>query len=255
MTDTLLVEILTEELPPKALRLLGEVFVSQLVADLDQGGFLAPASSHRFFATPRRLAAMITEVAAQAPDSEVLVKGPSVKAGLDSTGKATAALLGFAKKRGVVVEALERISDGKQEVFAHRDLAKGGRLETHLDIKVEAALKKLSIPKVMRWGDGDAQFVRPVHGLVMMHGSRVMPGEVLGLKSTNQTLGHRFLSAGRITLAHANDYERALREHGKVVASFEVRRDEIVRKLNKVAGDGVELVTNDALIDEITALV
>ena len=255
MTDTLLVELLTEELPPKALRVLGATFARELAADLKEDGFLAPSSTDEFFATPRRLTALITDVAEQAADSEVLVKGPSVKAGLDSNGKPTPALLGFAKKRGVAVEALERITDGKQEVFAHRDLAKGGHLETNLALKVEAALKKLPIPKVMRWGDGDAQFVRPVHGLVMMHGSRVVPGEVLGLKSTNKTRGHRFLSAGPIALKHAGDYERALREEGKVVASFEARRSEIVRTLNAVAGAGVELVATDTLLDEIAALV
>ena len=108
------------------------------------------------------------------------------------------------------METLERISDGRQEVFAHRDCAKGGRLDADLGLKVEAALKKLPIPKVMRWSSGDAQFVRPVHGLVMMHGLRVVPGEVLGLKSSNRTLGHRFLSSEPITLGHAADYERAL---------------------------------------------
>ena len=254
MTNTLLVELLTEELPPKALRLLGEVFLRELAAELDQDGFLAPAGTHEFFATPRRLAALITGVAAQAPDSEVLVKGPSVKAGLDSNGKPTPALLGFARKRGVAVETLERISDGRQEVFAHRDCAKGGRLDADLGLKVEAALKKLPIPKVMRWSSGDAQFVRPVHGLVMMHGLRVVPGEVLGLKSSNRTLGHRFLSSEPITLGHAADYERALRDEGNVIASFGKRRSAIERMLTQTAGKHAGIASDDALLDEVTAL-
>src|SRR3990170_5063269 len=127
MEATLLVELLTEELPPKSLADLSTSFRDALLGDLRRGGFLAESSASRAFATPRRLAVLVTEVLELAPDSEVIVKGPSVKAGLDRTGKPTKALLGFARKRGVAVEALERINDG--QVFAHRDLAKGGRLD------------------------------------------------------------------------------------------------------------------------------
>jgi glycyl-tRNA synthetase beta chain len=207
-------------------------------------------------ATPRRLAILISKVRGVAPDSEVLVKGPSVKAGLDVNGKPTGALLGFAKKRGVPAEQLIRISDGKQEVFAHRDLAKGGRLETNLDVKVESALKALPIPKVMRWGDGDAQFVRPVHGLVMLHETRVVPGTVLGLKSGNRTRGHRFMSEGEIVIASADGYEATLADKGMVIADFAKRRAAIESRLRSEAERlGAGLGDYQDLLDEVTALV
>jgi glycyl-tRNA synthetase beta chain len=193
MEATLLVELLTEELPPKSLARLSEAFRDALVAELKQDGFVDASDGARALATPRRLAILLPKVREVAPDSEVLVKGPSVKAGLDANGEATQALIGFARKRGIAPEQLIRIHDGKQEVFAHRDLAKGSRLETNLELKVEEALKALPIPKVMRWGNGGAQFVRPIHGLIMLHGVRVVEGTVLGLRAGNRTRGHRFM--------------------------------------------------------------
>src|SRR4026208_427783 len=152
MEATLLVELLTEELPPRSLSKLSHVFGTSLCDDLRNDGFLSDLSVIRVFATPRRLAISISNVKGAAPDSEVVVKGPAVKSALDTSGKPTQALLGFAKKRGVSVDQLVRVSDGKQEVFAHRDLAKGGHLNTNLELKVEGALKRLPIPKMMRWG-------------------------------------------------------------------------------------------------------
>ncbi|MBI4204322.1 MAG: glycine--tRNA ligase subunit beta [Betaproteobacteria bacterium] len=256
MESTLLVELLTEELPPKSLARLSTAFRDLLVADLMQNGFLSSDSAARALATPRRLAVTISHVRDAAPDSEVLVKGPSVKAGLDSGGKSTAALLGFAKKRGVPVERLIRVSDGKQEVFAHRDFVKGGLLETSLDVAVDAALKKLPISKVMRWGDRDTEFVRPVHGIVMLHGSRAVPGRVLGLESGNRTRGHRFMSNGEIMLSSADEYETRLRDEGRVIADFAERRAEIERLLKTEAARlGAALGAFEDLLDEVTALV
>ena len=253
-TASLLVEILTEELPPRALRLLGEVFARELTADLKLNGFLADTSTHTFFATPRRLAVLVTEVAEQARDKEDKVKGPSVSIGLDSNGKPTPALIGFAKKRGIPVERLERVTDGKQEIFIHRDLAKGGRLDTNLDLKVEAALDKLPSPKMMRWGNGDAQFARPAHGLVMMHGSRVVAGSVLGLTSGNTTLGHRFLSKGAIKIPAADRYEATLEKQGVIIPSFD-KRKQLIRTALAAAAKGSKPLWDDALLDEVTALV
>jgi len=253
--DTLLVELLTEELPPKALKSLSETFTQALAADLDQRNFLAEGSETHAFGTPRRLAAIITKVRAQAPDKLMELSGPSVKVALDSEGKPTQALLGFARKQGVDVSKLERQNTPKGEVFVYRTLAKGGSLATGLDLTVESALRKLPVPKIMRWGDGDAQFVRPIHGLLMMHGAQAVTGEVLGISSTNRTLGHRSLSAKPIVLKHAEDYEHALRTDGKVEPEFTKRRQRIVQALAKVAGKGTELVAGDALLDEITALV
>ena len=255
--DTLLIELRTEELPPKALARLGKTFADSLADDLRREKFLTPDSRTHWYATPRRLAVEITDVREQAPDSEVVVKGPSVKAGLDANGAPTPALIGFARKRGVAVDALVRVGDGKQEVFAHHDMAKGGCLGANLAAKVEEALKGLPVPKVMRWGDGEAQFVRPVHGLLMLHGERVIPGEVLGLASAPVTRGHRFLSRGEIQLAHAREYESVLEGQGRVIASFAKRRALIEEQLTAYAqAHGVRLNERYGdLLDEVTALV
>ncbi len=256
MGAPLLVELLTEELPPKSLARLSASFRDALVADLKRDGFLAETSASRAFATPRRLAVLVTEVREQAPDSEVIVKGPSVKAGLDMNGRPSGALLGFAKKRGIAVGALERINDGKQEVFAHRDRVRGGSLDGMLDAKVEAALKGLPVPKMMRWGSGEAQFVRPVHGLVMLHGDRLVPGRVLGVDSANVTRGHRFMGKSEIVLANAEEYETRLASEGMVIADFAARRAQIERLLLDAAGQhGASLGEYRDLLDEVTALV
>ena len=256
MDATLLVELLTEELPPRSVSKLCSALGSSLYTDLRSDGFLGEASAIRLFATPRRLAISISNVKEVAPDSEIVAKGPAVKSGLDASGNPTQALLGFAKKRGVSVDQLVRVNDGKQEVFAHRDLAKGSHLGTSLGLKVEDALKHLPIPKLMRWGSGDAQFVRPVHGLVMLHGANVVPGKVLGLESGNRTRGHRFMSSGEIVVGSADAYETTLLGKGKVVAGFPERRAMIEAALKAEAqrrraglGDYADL------LDEVTALV
>ena len=256
MEATLLVELLTEELPPKSLARLGKSFADSLTADLRTAGFIADTSSARWFATPRRLAVSVTHVRDVAPDKEVVIKGPPAKAGYDAEGKPTQALLGFAKQRGISVDALIRINDGKREVFAHRDLARGGQLATNLELMVGDALKALPIPKVMRWGADDAQFVRPVHGLVMLHGSRVVPGTVLGATSGNRTAGHRFMGKQDIKLAEADQYEGVLRDEGMVIADFEVRRSEVERQLKAEAErQHAGLGPYEDLLDEVTALV
>ncbi len=255
-TDSLLVELLTEELPPKSLRVLGEAFANRILDFLVQIQLKTRDPRElRIFTTPRRLAVLIPDVLAKGQDRPMEITGPSVKVGLGADGKPTPALLGFAKKNGVGIEDLIQMDTPKGKVFACRTVVQGAQLEAILAPNVEDALKRLAIPKIMRWGSGNAEFVRPVHGLMMLHGSRVIPGEVLGMKSSNRTLGHRFLSTGPIALKNANDYERALREKGKVVASFAARRAEIIEALGRVAGKGIELVATDALFDEITALV
>src|SRR5512134_2968850 len=251
MQENLLVELLTEELPPKSLARLGESFSEGLAKDLRQGGFLTAQSKVTWYATPRRLAVHITDVLKKAPDAEVLRKGPSVKSGLDAKGAPTPALVAFAKQRGVPVDTLVRINDGKQEVFAHRDLASGSWLETNLDLNVEAALKRLPVAKLMRWGSGEAEFVRPVHGLIMLHGHHVVPGKVLGLASGNRTLGHRFLGGGELTISHPDEYARLLEEKGAVVPGFEARMERIRRELEAKAG-GARLAAGEELLTEVT---
>jgi glycyl-tRNA synthetase beta chain len=251
----LLVELLVEELPARALLPISTRFADELLRDLAQDGFCAPDATVIPYATPRRLAVRIEGVLARAPDREVIVKGPSVKSGLAADGTPAGALAGFAKKRGVPVEALERMSDGKQEIFIHRDVATGGELRTSLDLKVGAALEKAAANfKVQRWGDGDAAFVRPVRGLVMLHGTEVIEGEVLGRSAGRTTVGHRFLSRGTISLAHADEYETRLEREGRVVARFARRLATIRERIADLAG-GATIAADDALFEEVTGLV
>ncbi|MFO1364312.1 MAG: glycine--tRNA ligase subunit beta [Burkholderiales bacterium] len=253
-TAPLLVELLTEELPPKALRVLGYAFADALVTDLREDGFVPSDGKFTVFASPRRLGVLIDDVVARSPDKPVEFKGPSVKVGLSADGSPTQALMHFARKQGVSVDQLTRVQDGKQELFVYRAMAAGSELATSLDAKIEAALGRLPTPKAMRWGERDVEFVRPARGLVMLHGERVVPGKVLGLESGRVTRGHRFLGAGAITLAHAGDYERALERDGKVIANFE-RRARAVRERLAAAAGGATVAADDALFDEVTALV
>jgi glycyl-tRNA synthetase beta chain len=223
------------------------MFGSVVLGDLLKGKFLAEGAVARTFATPRRLAVLIRNVAGRSPDMEREIQGPS-------TGAPGQAVSGFARKSGVAVEALVKQQMPKGEIYVARVRTSGRALDAVLSTAVEDALKRLPAPKLMRWGSGEAQFVRPVHGLVMLHGSRIVPGHVLGVESSNKTLGHRFLSGGAIVLKHADDYERALRDTGKVIVDLAGRRAEIAKQLERIAG-GAMLVVNDALLDEIAALV
>jgi glycyl-tRNA synthetase beta chain len=166
---------------------LGAHFASSVRDELVAHGLVAKtAAVNSHLVTPRRLAVLISSVSAQAELQEREVQGPS-------TSAPQAAAAGFAKKHGLAVEALQRQSTPKGEVFVARIKAGGASLETVLAGVIDKSLKKLPIPKMMRWGDGDEQFVRPVHGLVMLHGEQVIPGKVLGLSSGKQTRGHRFM--------------------------------------------------------------
>ncbi|HWM42447.1 MAG TPA: glycine--tRNA ligase subunit beta, partial [Burkholderiales bacterium] len=249
MEATLLVEVLTEELPPKSLRLLSEAFAHRLLNDLIKRQLQLRVPGTKSFGTPRRLAVLIPEVEAVGEDRETEVTGPSVKAPAE-------AIAGFAKKQGVAIDSLERKATEKGEVVLAKLKIKGLVLEKVLPSLVEDALKSLPIPKVMRWGDGDAKFVRPVHGLVMMHGKSVVPGRVLGLESTNHTRGHRFMGKGEIPLASADEYEAKLKNEGMVIADFAARRVEIERQLKAEAGrEKAGLGAYEDLLDEVTALV
>ena len=253
--QTLVVELLTEELPPKALARLGQTFGDTLTKALAQEDFLGPGSESRWFATPRRLAAQITNVRDVAPDKSIELAGPSIKVGLDGAGKPTPALLGFARKNGVAPEALEQRDTPKGRAFFLRTTMRGSALAASVEAKVGAALRALPIPKMMRWGAGDAEFVRPVHGLVIMHGTRVIPGRIMGVESGATTQGHRFRSAGGVTLDNADEYADALKRRGHVIASFAERRARIVDALRTAAGSGAEAMADDALLDEVTSIV
>ncbi|MHB8346245.1 MAG: glycine--tRNA ligase subunit beta [Acidiferrobacterales bacterium] len=242
--DSLLVELLTEELPPKSLQRLADAFAAGVMEGLGQNAVLLPDSTHQVFATPRRLAVVATGVLERQPDRIVERRGPPVGAGYDPSGKPTPALCGFARSCGVEPDSLERCSGEKGEYFVYRSKQKGEPLDRLLAAIVEASLKKLPAAKLMRWGSGEVEFVRPVHGLVMMRGTRVVTGEVFGLRSGKVTMGHRFLSPGKLTIPHAGRYADTLRRKGYVIASFPERRREIERKLRKAA----EKVRNGSLV-------
>lgn len=231
---SLLVELLTEELPPKSLKRLSEAFRDAVYEALGGLAFLTPDSRAQAFATPRRLAVRVTSVLARQPDRVMERRGPAVAAGLDAAGKPTAALFGFARSCGVEPAKLERQAGEKGEYFVHRSKQKGEPLGKHLADAVEASLKKLPVAKLMRWGAGEAQFVRPVHGLVLLHGGKVVPGSVLGVKSGSKTLGHRFLSRGTVAIPNAEKYEDVLRR-AKVIADFDERREAIRRATKREA--------------------
>jgi glycyl-tRNA synthetase beta chain len=259
MEATLVIELLTEELPPKSLKLLGDTFGREIIAGLARQQLTRfEPKNPRVFATPRRLGVAVPRVLAAAADRQIDVTGPSVKVGLDANGKPTAALAGFARKSGVAVESLEQRDSPKGKMFVARVTTTGNTLESVLAAIVGDALKKLPIPKVMRWGDGDAEFVRPVHGLMMMHGERVIAGSVLGLASRNRTRGHRFMGkrGEDIVIANADAYETQLRDEGMVIADFEVRRAAIDKLLQAEAKrQGAALGNSADLLDEVTALI
>jgi glycyl-tRNA synthetase beta chain len=253
MQATLLVELLTEELPPKSLATLEVNFATSVRDELVAARLVAATASFTMdLATPRRLAVLIPGVSDSAPADEREVSGPS-------TNAAPAAIAGFAKKHGVGVEALERKQTPKGDVFVARVKAGGASLDTSLANIVDKAIKKLPIAKVMRWGSGDAQFVRPVHGLMMLHGSRVVPGKVLGLDSQTSTQGHRFMSSGPIALKSADEYEAKLRDQGNVIVRLASRKSDIEKQLRdktKELGASLGAAEDTALLlDEVTALV
>jgi len=254
MKATLLIELLTEELPPKSLTKLGLSFLEQMQKALAEAGFIAPDNTGQYFATPRRLALEFKDCLETQPDRTIEKKGPAVSSGLGADGTPTKALEGFMRGAGVTFSQLEKVSDGKAEYFAIRLHKPGESLDAVLGQLVDAALKKLPVAKLMRWGNSDVQFVRPVHGLVLLHGTRVVPGTALGLTSGNTTRGHRFMSTGAITLSNADVYAATLEQQGRVVVSFEQRREKIRALLDTAAGRRTWL-QDDALLDEVTALV
>ena len=247
MEATLLVEVLTEELPPKSLRMLGEAFADQLVAEIVRHRLKDRNLRKQTFVTPRRLAVLIPDVRKNALDSSHSIEGP-----ISSNSKAVE---GFARKHKVTPESLERVQTAKGEIVVAKFTLPGVHLDAVLANMLEGVLKKLPIPKMMRWGSGTAQFVRPVHGLVMLHGTGVVPGTVLGLESGNRTRGHRFMSEGEIVLAGADEYEATLAK-GRVIADFGKRRTAIEARLKAEAKRlNTSLGQYEKLLDEVTALV
>lgn len=260
MNPTLLVELFTEELPPKALNNLGQAFSKLLSDRLSAEGHLSEQSCVTAYASPRRLACSITDVAGTSPAKVEKVRLLPVSVGLDAQGQPSAPLIKKLNALGIEhidVTQLERVSDGKQDVLHIQRSIAGKALTESLHTALEEATTKLPIPKVMSYQRPDGHtvhFVRPAHRLVALHGDQVVPAQVLGLQAGRTTMGHRFLSAGELQLQHADQYESQLRDQGKVVAGFEARRQLILQLLaDQAQGDVV--VQPDDLIDEVTALV
>ena len=260
----LLVELFVEELPPKALKKLGESFAAALAASLKKDGLAADGAQVTAYASPRRLAAHVTDVAAVAADKPVVQKLMPASVGLDAAGNATPALLKKLAALGAdesAVASLRRESDGKAEILFYDSLAKGATLADGLQKAIEAALAALPIPKVMSYqladGWSSVNFVRPAHALVALHGSDVVPVSVLGLQSGKATKGHRFEAAvDPVVIADADSYAETLKRDGAVIASFAERRAEIARQLAAAAAQaGGKPIDDDALLDEVTALV
>ena len=260
----LLVELFVEELPPKALRKLGEAFASVLAAGLKAQGLATDASVVTPFASPRRLAAHVTAVNAQAADKAVSQKLMPVAVGLNAAGEATPALLKKLASVGAdasVVSQLKRQLDGKAEALFFDSVVTGATLAEGLQKALDESLAKLPIPKVMQYqlADGwtSVNFVRPAHGLVALHGDAVVPIGVLGLQAGRATHGHRFEAAvDPIELTHADQYAEQLETQGAVIASFDKRRAAIARQLQAAAAkQGLTPIDDAALLDEVTALV
>lgn len=258
MPDTagLLVEIGTEELPPSALRKLGMEFASGLSDSLHKAYLVAGPASYDWFATPRRLAVRVDAVAFRQPDRTVERRGPAVAAAFDEAGDPTPAATGFARSCGVAVGDLERIRTGKGEWLAHRKREAGEPADALIPGCIETALKRLPIPKRMRWGNLDAEFVRPVHWLVVLHGDTVVEAEILSVRSGSDTRGHRFQSSGPLVLQHAAEYERVLLERGSVLAGFDERKQCIEQQARELAErNGATIGSDDELMEQVAGLV
>jgi glycyl-tRNA synthetase beta chain len=257
--DSLLVELLTEELPPKALPRLGQAFAGRIVEGLKARDLMPGDGSFRWYATPRRLAVTAHGVATEAAPRDVTEKIMPVAVALDVEGRPTPALLKKLEAKGIPaseVARFERRMDGKAEALFYTAAVPGAKLVEVLAGIVQDAVKALPIPKVMRWGAGEAQFVRPVHRLVMLHGADVVPGRVLDLEAGRTTMGHRFMSRGEIELATAEAYETTLLAEGKVIPDFAERRVAIEKQLVREAErQGASLGQYADLLDEVTALV
>ncbi|MCB1625407.1 MAG: glycine--tRNA ligase subunit beta [Pseudomonadales bacterium] len=249
-----LVEIGTEELPPLALPELERSFAAGIAAGLNEAGL--PHALVESFATPRRLAVRVAQLATEQPSQEIKLRGPPVSAAFDAEGNAKPAAVKFAEKCGVTVAALARVTEGKGEFLFYAGSKPGVLTHELLPLIVQRALAALPIPKRMRWGSSDAEFVRPVHWLLMLFGAEVIEANLLDTLAGNSTRGHRFHAPGSITIERPADYERQLRERGQVIADFAARRARI-RQQVVAAGDAIggETLVDDALLEEVTALV
>ena len=253
-TQNFLVEIGTEELPPKALKTLATSFADNVEAELNQAGLTF--DKIEWFAAPRRLAVKVLNLATQQPSKEIEKRGPAVSAAFDAEGKPTKAAEGWARGCGIIVEQAERIATDKGEWLVHRAKIEGQPTKNLLNDIVANALAKLPIPKPMRWADKTVQFIRPVHTVTMLLGDELIEGEILGVASARTIRGHRFLGEKEFEIQHADQYPQLLREKGSVVADFNERKAEILAKSQaKATALGGVADIEESLLEEVTSLV
>src|SRR5699024_1062611 len=251
MNATLLIEIGVEELPPRAMRGLMDAFADGITAGLDEVGL--PHGDVSRYASPRRLAMAVATTDTETAAREIKKSGPTVAIAFDAQGNPQPAAEGFARSCGVTVDALEQADSSKGKRLVYRGRQAGESLTDILPAIVAKVLHQLPIPKRMRWGDSDAEFVRPVHRVVAMHGEQTLPLDVFGIQAGNHTYGHRFHHPDAITLSHADEYAQKLLAPGYVIADVDQRRQRIHEQLTTCAQAlaGTALI-DPALLDEVT---
>lgn len=252
-TETLLIELGTEELPPKSLKILATAFYENIKSQLDAYGLAY--SDIKWFATPRRLAVQVFDLVDKQEDKIVEKRGPAVNVAFDAEGNASKAAQGWARSNGIDVDQAERLVTDKGEWLLYRATVSGKAVIELVPAMVTIALNKLPIAKPMRWGAERTQFIRPVHTLTMLFGSEIIAGEALGVNSSNQVQGHRFHHEGLVTINHANDYQADLLK-AYVEVDFNERQNKIVAQIKQVANniDAIALI-DEELLNEVTALV
>jgi glycyl-tRNA synthetase beta chain len=252
-TENLLVELGTEELPPKSLKKLAQAFADNTEAELKKLNLDFVTVS--WLASPRRLAVKVEGLADAQQDKVVEKRGPAIKVAFDADGNPTKAAMGWARGNGITVEQAERLETDKGAWLLHKASVKGKGVAELIPGVIDSALAKLPIPKAMRWGSSKVQFIRPVHTLTMLYGAQVLEGTVLGVKGSNKILGHRFHHEGVVTLNHADDYEASLKE-AYVAVNYDARKADIQAQVDAAAKslNGIAVV-DDELLDEVNSLV
>ena len=252
--ENLLIELGTEELPPKSLRKLAESFASNIEAELNKAELIFEKVN--WLASPRRLAVVVTNLVATQADKIVEKRGPAVNVAFDDNGVATKAAQGWARSNGITVEEAERLVTDKGEWLLFKSAVKGQHINSLIPAIAESALAKLPIAKPMRWGSASTQFIRPVHTVTMLFGSELIQGELLGVASDRTIRGHRFMGEAELTLSHADQYESLLDDSGKVIVDYERRKAIIREQVEALAAheNGVAAI-DDELLEEVTSLV
>jgi len=252
--ENLLIELGTEELPPKSLRKLAESFANNVEAELVKADL--SFENVRWLASPRRLAVVVTQLVASQADKVVEKRGPAVNVAFDESGAATQAAQGWARSNGITVEQAERLVTDKGEWLLFKSSVKGQHVKELIPAIAATALSKLPIAKPMRWGAESTQFIRPVHTVTMLFGKTLIQGELLGVTSDRVIRGHRFMGEAELTLSHADDYESLLDNSGKVIVDYERRKSIIREQVEAVAAheNGVAAI-DDELLEEVTSLV